>query len=462
MPAPHDDSPAPPVPGARARRALGWLPAGLALVPVALFALAVQQRSRRELLLPGPTSSGHHQIEGQCETCHAPFGGAREQACLDCHGAALAAQNDSHAAGKFADPGRAGMLAHVDARSCVACHREHRPEARQRGSVSVAGAFCFPCHTEVRAQRPSHRDFTPGSCADAGCHNYHDNRSLYEDLLVKRRDEPRLKAPGWLPLLTATAGSAAASGAAPGRPLRAADADLPGAPAAAVADWAGSAHAAAGVNCSGCHGRAGAGGAAAGAPRWRVPVATCGQCHDQERAGFLAGKHGMRLALELAPMRPDHARQPMRPEAHGRELGCNSCHAAHGYDLARAAVEACEGCHADTHTRAYRASRHFTLWRAEQEGRGAPGSGVSCASCHLPRRAVTAAGAGKRPLVVVHNQNDSLRPPDRMAREVCGHCHGLGFSLQALADPGAGKWNYSGPPGPVTTAMDVMKGARKK
>ena len=33
-----------------------------------------------------------------------------------------------------------------------------------------------------------------------------------------------------------------------------------------------------------------------------------------------------------------------------------------------------------------------------------------------------------------HNQNDNLRPNEKMIRSVCLDCHGLGFAIDALAD----------------------------
>lgn len=429
------------------------LAVALVVGPVLLFLFAVQRKTQRKLMLPGPTSSGHHQIEDRCESCHTPFGGVQESACLRCHQGALDRQNDSHAASKFQDPGRAAQLAHVDARSCLSCHREHRPEARQRGSVSVATEFCMACHQEVR-DRPNHRELADRSCADVGCHNYHDNRHLHRDLLVKARQQPD-HAPRPLPMLTRTS--------PPARPLAPRDADLPGTTGApdveagvfdrAVAGWAASAHAVAAVNCRGCHGQAGSPQAPDG---WSVGAETCARCHAAERAGFVAGKHGMRLPEGLSAMRPDLARAPMKPEAHGRQMDCGSCHQVHRFDTGFAAVDACEGCHDDGHTRAYRDSPHFALWKLERGGRAAPGTGVSCATCHLPRRQER--GPEGRLLVrAVHNQNDNLRPPDRMAREVCGHCHGLGFSLAALADRQLVDGNFNGTPGPVRTAMDLIQ-----
>ena len=45
-----------------------------------------------------------------------------------------------------------------------------------------------------------------------------------------------------------------------------------------------------------------------------------------------------------------------------------------------------------------------------------------------------------------HNQNDNLRPNEKMVRTVCLDCHGLGFSLDSLADAGLVGRNFSGTP----------------
>ena len=150
----------------------------------------------------------------------------------------------------------------------------------------------------------------------------------------------------------------------------------------------------------------------------------------------------MRIAAGLSPMRPELSRLPMHAEADGRSLDCNACHGAHDYDTRQAAVEACLGCHADEHSLAYEGSIHHGLWQAELSGAGEPGSGVSCATCHLPR--VEDEGLGR--VAVAHNQNDFLRPSDKMIRAVCMDCHGLGFALDALADPALMRSNYRGRP----------------
>jgi hypothetical protein len=51
---------------------------------------------------------------------------------------------------------------------------------------------------------------------------------------------------------------------------------------------------------------------------------------------------------------------------------------------------------------------------------------------------------GQRVHFVTHNQNDSLRPNEKMVRSACIGCHGLQFSLDSLADPALIEWNFNG------------------
>jgi predicted CXXCH cytochrome family protein len=435
-----------------------WLLVSLSVMPLAVFVYA-HASGRRTMFLPGVTSDGHHQIETQCQACHTPFAGVKQEGCLRCHAAGLEAQNDSHAPARFDDPARAAQLARIDARACVTCHREHRPEARVRGSVSVPADFCVGCHAEVVVDRESHRGLATTSCARTACHNYHDNRGLHLDFLRRHRDEPMLKVRGRLPLRAA---QARATGVGEPPPLYGVVPDVPvelrGAPAVAAATtaWVGSGHARAGVSCSGCH-QAMRSGLVEDTTRpqaWPVERSVCAGCHGAEHAGFLTGKHGMRPAAALTAMTPRQARLPMKPQALDHAVGCTSCHGAHGFDLRRAAAEACEGCHDDPHTRAYRGSRHFQLWADELAGRTLAGTGVSCASCHLPRLPVTTGGAVR--IQVQHDQSANLRPADRMAREVCLPCHGLAFSLAALADGALVRSNFQGSPRAPDTGMDLL------
>jgi predicted CXXCH cytochrome family protein len=424
------------------------LAVALFAAPIAFLGLPFGGRGQ-SLYVPGPTSSGHHQIEEKCAACHTRFAGATDEACVRCHGQALREAGDSHAAAKFDDPGKASQLAIVDARSCLPCHREHRDEARERGSVTMAPALCLGCHAEVGQERPSHRSFAADSCASAGCHNYHDNRALYRDFLTRHRDEPPLLATRQVPQKPHAA-----------EPVVVPPVDAPEEVSAepsyarAVTDWSASAHARGKVTCTACHEQS----SETEEPVWSGPVpdATCARCHEGERAGWLAGKHGMRAAVELAAMSPSQARLAMKRDAPSHDMGCTSCHGAHLFDRRWAAAEACQRCHDDVHTRTYRGGAHELAWQREQRGEAAPGTGVSCATCHLPRHR---SGDG---FTVDHNQNANLRPTDRMVRGVCMSCHGVGFSLSALADTALVRANFPGPPAPtIRTGMDLItEGAR--
>jgi len=371
----------------------------------------------RALLLPGKTTHGHHQIELACESCHgSPFGGkeALQKACEGCHAAELKAANDTHPQTKFTDPRNADRLEKLDATLCVTCHVEHRPGVTTAMGLSLPRDFCFHCHADVAKDRPSHAGMGFETCNSAGCHKFHDNRALYEDFLAKHLDEPRLKAKPLLPARELQEPK--------GPPL--AVPDRTAANPSLTRDWLETTHAKAGVNCSGCH----------GTPWQERPTeAVCKECHAPEVKGFLAGKHGMRLAAGLSPMTPAMARREMRPDAAHATLGCTSCHAAHRFDTKKAAMEACVGCHQDQHTIAYERSSHRILWEKELKEDTPSGSGVSCASCHMPRVEHRDEDLGVKRMLVQHNQNETLEPAEKMIRPVCLHCHGLGFSIDALA-----------------------------
>ena len=118
------------------------------------------------------------------------------------------------------------------------------------------------------------------------------------------------------------------------------------------------------------------------------------------------------------------------------------------------------GCHDDTHTRAYKASPHYALWQRELAGAAPPGSGVSCASCHLPR-VDHRSDDGKR-VLVQHNQNDNLRPNEKMIRPVCMNCHGLGFSIDALADAALIARNFKGQPQVHVRGLEMAEARMKE
>ena len=157
----------------------------------------------------------------------------------------------------------------------------------------------------------------------------------------------------------------------------------------------------------------------------------------------------MRLGMSMNPMTPESARLEMHAGASHRELTCSACHQDHRFDTQFAAAEACQQCHADAHSVSYQESSHAELWRQEVAGEAAAGTGVSCASCHLPR--LTDGDS----VWVNHDQNANLQPNESMARQVCQNCHGLEFSLSALADPTLLDTCYDRAPEVRTKSVDM-------
>lgn len=419
----------------------------------------------RAWFLPGATSHAHYQIELACESCHVkPFGGPalRQQACEGCHAAQLKEAGDKHPLSKFTDPRNAPLLQGIDATRCETCHTEHRPEITQPMGLTQPADFCRHCHRDVATDRPSHAGMKFDTCSSAGCHRYHDNEATYEDFLLRHAGQPATLAR----FETRSTNLAEIAGFLPDYPserfplriLADTDADAPAArdqPAAITAAWAHSAHARNGVNCTACHVGSGE------ADKWSdaVPDSRCAGCHALQKEEFQQGKHGMRLSVGLPPMQPSMARLPMHQEAAHRNLGCNSCHAPHAADRIAAARDACVGCHADEHTRAFDASPHGRQWSEVAQGKRPAAEAVSCASCHMP---VVAHRISELDVVVnhvQHNQNATLTPSTKMLRPVCQRCHGLEFATDALADAALVRRNFSGRPAVhvASTAMAVHR-----
>ena len=435
------------------------------LLTIAVLALAGMWANQlflepeKATFLMGATTDGHHQIELACATCHqSPFGGGEvlQDACMGCHGKELKAAHDSHPKSKFTDPRNADRLEQIDARYCVACHREHQPDITRGMGVTLATDFCVACHLDIAEDRPSHEGMGFETCASAGCHNFHDNRALYEDFLLQHVNEPDIAAQPEI----------AAKKAFVNKPVTGVVAPKPDYPQNTFQvkeienQWLHSAHATEQSNCSACHGE---GEAFTSQPDPLV----CVDCHQPQAKGFLSGKHGMRMAIKrdavesfplngavkllmdaesrlFAPMTPAQGRLPFKADVHQDELTCNSCHGAHEYKLGvTASVDACMGCHDDQHSNQYKASPHYALVLREAAGELPAGSGVTCATCHMPKL-----DSENEPGVfhTSHNQNDNLRPNEKMIRTACLDCHGLQFALDALADPALIGNNFQGRP----------------
>jgi hypothetical protein len=339
---------------------------------------------------------------------------------------------------------------------------EHDPEITQAMGVTLPNDYCFYCHEGVAEDLPDHEGLAFDSCASAGCHNYHDNTALYEDFLVKHLHEPdnledaRIQ-PSDISLISEFSSSYPKE-EYPVRVLAASDQDAPNAPSdkdVIIEQWAVSAHAQSGVNCTACHAQETSNNKDGG---WMDHPGTeaCQQCHVEQAEGFMMGKHGMRFAAGLGWQTPAQARIPMDADSHDKALDCTTCHSAHDSNIQEAAVEACLGCHQDKHSLNYKQSQHFNLLLAEQQGVAEAGTGVSCATCHMPRTSKDI--DGENVLVISeHNQNANLRPNEKMVRTVCMQCHGLGFVLDSLADQMLIENNFNGRPTVHVESLDMAE-----
>jgi hypothetical protein len=71
--------------------------------------------------------------------------------------------------------------------------------------------------------------------------------------------------------------------------------------------------------------------------------------------------------------------------------------------------------------------------------------------------------AGTIIVKVNHNQNDNLRPNEKMIRPVCMQCHSLDFSIDALADEKLILNNFAHPPTEHIPSIDwALKRENKK
>ncbi len=167
--------------------------AAIALTILAvILGLGLEQRVA---FLPGPTSPGHQLFEASCESCHQKFQPVTNDTCNRCHEAEMAA--DVHGQRKFRELRWAGYLENIDVLTCTTCHQEHLPMFGR--GVHIPPDLCMNCHDHIiTAGNPdsldSHIGFEPDGCWTAGCHNFHDHRSISTGFLRVNLDQP-----DWLP-----------------------------------------------------------------------------------------------------------------------------------------------------------------------------------------------------------------------------------------------------------------------
>ncbi|NES86745.1 MAG: cytochrome c3 family protein [Moorea sp. SIO2B7] len=156
---------------------------------------------QRTIFLPGETSVGHVLFEESCSSCHEGFKPVSNENCLRCHQAEMA--TDAHGKKKFRDPRWAGLLEKLDVLTCTACHEEHL-HMFGRG-VHLKPDLCMSCHQGIiEGEMQSHNGFAPDGCWTAGCHNYHDHRSISTGFLSDNMGQPAMLPKPNLPERTIT------------------------------------------------------------------------------------------------------------------------------------------------------------------------------------------------------------------------------------------------------------------
>lgn len=414
------------------------------------------KQEQQQMYLVGETTHGHHQIEMECVLCHTePFGGREvlQDACVSCHGEELKAISDSHPKSKFTDPRNADRIEILDARYCITCHREHQEGITQEMGVTLPDDYCFSCHQDIGEERETHKDLAFDTCASSGCHNYHDNLALYENFLLEHAHNQQTSVlsrqlsnrnleiflTSQQPVVTNVKELAIPQNLQSSQAI-----DL----------WHDSTHAHAGVTCTSCHSDTSVDASHNG---WLTQPGSepCMNCHIEQSESFALGKHGMRIKAGLSAMKPAMARLTMKADASHIELGCTSCHTPHDIDNKQSAYEACIGCHDSQHVRNFEQSPHGQLTQQALLGEIPWQQAVTCATCHMPGAFHKDEISGENIWRINHNQNDNLRPNEKMIRSVCMDCHSLAFSIDSLADEKLINNNFTGLPDHHVPSIDM-------
>ena len=159
----------------------------LAVIMVLAWFGAAFALEQKQIFLPGETSEGHYLFETSCASCHEGFKPVTNETCNRCHEAELA--EDVHGAKKFRDPRWAEYRERIDILTCTACHNEH-VHMFGRG-VNLQPDLCMLCHEELTvSQLKSHEGFEADGCWTAGCHNFHDHRTISTGFLRSNIGQP--------------------------------------------------------------------------------------------------------------------------------------------------------------------------------------------------------------------------------------------------------------------------------
>ncbi len=151
-------------PDKAAVRAQGWWYGLVVVASLGMTSTAVAQINTIErLVMPGPVSSAHADIEATCTSCHVRFSrDLQGQLCLDCHEEVardVAASTGFHGR----DPGAVGA-------ECSACHTEH--EGRNADILGI-DEDSFDHDVTNFPLLGKHRDVMCASCHTEELPNYH-------------------------------------------------------------------------------------------------------------------------------------------------------------------------------------------------------------------------------------------------------------------------------------------------
>ena len=299
------------------------------------------------------------------------------------------------------------------------------------------------------------------TCNSAGCHKFHDNRALYEDFLAKHLDEPANTEQA--PQLRA-------------RNFREVAAEWPGYPVDRFPLKR--------ANRCRCAARIHA------VARGRRRLARDGaRAFRRELQRLPQGGEGRRRSMGEAP-RPQGVRD--LPRARDQRLSRRQArHAARrrlsADDAAAARASRCTPKRGDNRARmrelslgaplryeesrgrsvrrlpprrAHASLRALAALRAVEERarrRGASrqrASRARAATCRA--KSIASREPARSAILVQHNQNDNLRPNEKMIRPVCMSCHGLGYSIDALADSEARREQLPRPAPHAREELDMV------
>ena len=215
--------------------------------------------------------------------------------------------------------------------------------------------------------------------------------------------------------------------------------------------WQSSTHALAEVNCSSCHQNE-------ETNKFIVEPTqeSCRSCHEQSVETFLLGKHGIRTLEGLSPLTPAMAHLPMKATAMERQMDCNSCHNVHTVNTYEASVDSCLSCHNDNHSRNYKNSPHAQIFREIGTLPRPNAESVTCATCHLPREVAA------DEVLVNHNNTYTLKPRDRMVKEVCMNCHGVEHAYNSIFDDELVEANFARPPNEKMRTFELVRDLEQK